>query len=307
MSPPINNPHDKFFKEIFSQLEVIWSFIKTYLEERIGFKLDLYQLQASQNGRVNTLLQEFLSDLVFYTETIPENKPLYLIFEHKSYQDQDISIQIDNYIRTIRDSHIHLKSGKTEIPLILPVIIYHGENRWDIGSVLPSPKTSQKNTARFTQNFSYEYFDFSHIPDNQIRGNALLRIALLTMKYIQSPELMTKLDGILVIFEEMAKERNIALELNAFSLYIENAAIKDLRQKLLDKIVIWKNGGTKMSEVSKVFQKLKNEGRVEGKIEDAINMFKKGLSKELVHEITGIPMDQIIEFEKRVNDKKCEN
>jgi hypothetical protein len=43
-------------------------------------------------------------------------------------------------------------------------------------------------------------FDISRLPDEEIKGTPLLRIALLSMKYIHSREIEHKIDDILVIF-----------------------------------------------------------------------------------------------------------
>jgi predicted transposase YdaD len=81
------------------------------------------------------------------------------------------------------------------------------------------------------------------------------------MKYIQSNELKQKIDDILVILKEI-DDPEIATFIEMFSLYIENAAPKDLRKGLLEKIR--ENliaGGIKMSAVTEYFRE---EGRRQG-------------------------------------------
>lgn len=188
------------------------------------------------------------------------------------------------------------KSHSGGILFIIPIIIYHGERNWDVSIYLPVNR-ELSSASKYAQNFNYEFFDISHIPDDQIRGSALLRIVFLTMKYIHNQQILNKLDDILVIFEEMSHVASIANDLNTFALYIETAAPQNLRQRLSEKIKSWERRDD-MPEISKTFQRLKDEGRVEGKIEVAQQMIQKGMSKELVQEITGLPIEKIIELEK---------
>ena len=53
-------------------------------------------------------------------------------------------------------------------------------------------------------------------------------------------------------------------------------------------------------EVSKVFQTIKNEGRLEGRIEDARKMLSRGMNKDLIHDITELPMDKIDQIERKM-------
>jgi hypothetical protein len=114
------------------------------------------------------------------------------------------------------------------------------------------------------------------------------------------------LDDILVIFEEMSHEVNISNDLNTFALYIETAAPQNLKQQLSEKINSWERRDD-MPEISKTFQRLKDEGKREGKIEDAQQMIYKGMSKELIQEITGLPVEKIVELEKNISSKKIPN
>lgn len=294
--PPIYKPHDKFFKEAFSRIEVVRSFIESYLLQRIQFQINLDELQLFQNDSVDSNLKESFSDIIYKTEIIPVKIPIYLLFEHKSYPDPQTGTQLDNYIHMLRENLTKSHSG--DILYVIPIIIYHGEMNWDFSIHMPLNR-KLSSASKYAQNFNYEFFDISHIPDDQIRGSALLRIVFLTMKYIHNQQILNKLDDILVIFEEMSHEVNISNDLNTFALYIETAAPQNLRQQLSEKIKSWERRDD-MPEISKTFQRLKDEGRVEGKMEDAQEMIRKGMSKKLIQEVTGLSLEKIIELENKI-------
>lgn len=120
---PLNNPHDRFFKENFSRIDVLQSFVKTYLLDHLDLDINLANIHLFQNDSVDTNLFEYLSDLIFCTETLTERNQLYLIFEHKSSPDQDIGIQIDNYVHIIRGNQAKSDSNNDGLFYIIPVII----------------------------------------------------------------------------------------------------------------------------------------------------------------------------------------
>ena len=49
----IQNPHDKFFKETFSKVEVARDFIKNYLPESVLAVIDLETLEIQKDSFIN--------------------------------------------------------------------------------------------------------------------------------------------------------------------------------------------------------------------------------------------------------------
>jgi len=97
----------------------------------------------------------------------------------------------------------------------------------------------------------------------------------------------------------MSHEVNISNDLNTFALSIESAAPQNLRQQLSEKIKSWERRDD-MPEISKTFQRLKDESKIEGKIEVAQQMIRKGMSKKLIQEVTGLSLEKINELENNI-------
>ena len=64
MTLDIRNPHDRFFKETFSRLEVSRSFLKNYLPSNVGQQLDLSNLELQKESFTDKTLQQHFSDLL---------------------------------------------------------------------------------------------------------------------------------------------------------------------------------------------------------------------------------------------------
>ena len=64
----------------------------------------------------------------------------------------------------------------------------------------------------------------------------ILRIVLLTLKYINSEELVTKIDTIFELFKEIKDDPEAKEYVRSFSFYVEHAAREELREMLVQKI-----------------------------------------------------------------------
>jgi predicted transposase/invertase (TIGR01784 family) len=64
----LNNPHDKFFKETFSRLEIAQSFIEETFPEVIRNKINIPKLKITNSSFTDAELSEYLADIVYQTE-----------------------------------------------------------------------------------------------------------------------------------------------------------------------------------------------------------------------------------------------
>ena len=61
----VQNPHDKFFKETFSNVEVARDFMQNYLPEPILKIVDLQTLDIQKDSFIDENLKEVFSDMLF--------------------------------------------------------------------------------------------------------------------------------------------------------------------------------------------------------------------------------------------------
>ena len=123
----IKNAHDAFFKQQFSQLPKTKEFLQFVLPKYLLQNIDLDQLQESKDSFVDEKLRENFSDLLFYNET--KDTILYILYEHKSTYDNHTPLQILRYIMRIW-SNFSLNNDGEKLPMILPIVLYHGEESW---------------------------------------------------------------------------------------------------------------------------------------------------------------------------------
>ncbi|WP_286945573.1 Rpn family recombination-promoting nuclease/putative transposase [Acetobacterium sp. UBA5834] len=177
----IQNPHDKFFKEIFSNPLVARDFIENYLPEPILKIVDLNELEIQNGSHVDAELSELFSDMLFRTKINQRDGYLYFLFEHKSYPDRMVALQLLTYMVRIWNQKVN-RENDTHIPVIIPLVIYHGKTQWKIGPMLSDLimdfEMLPEEVKQMTPNYRYQLYDLSQFSDEEIKGNAELMIAL---------------------------------------------------------------------------------------------------------------------------------
>ncbi|MCS7199581.1 MAG: Rpn family recombination-promoting nuclease/putative transposase [Caldimicrobium sp.] len=121
-------PYDLYAKAILKDPENLKAFLKEFLPEEILSHLDLSQLVLVPEEQVSLSKEKrLLPDIIVQVPLLGKPLHLYILLEHKSYQDVSVYAQILNYISSLFEKA--LKEGSKPIP-VLPFIFYHGEKPW---------------------------------------------------------------------------------------------------------------------------------------------------------------------------------
>lgn len=197
----LTNPHDKFFKEIFGKPELAADFVRNYLPPAIVNSLDLASLEVQKESFLDEKLEESFADLIYRVRLRNSQETAFvcLLFEHKSSPDKWVALQILAYLLKFWE---RLKAQKARtLPLIFPVLFYHGEAKWNYEASFSALFDRQNLTPEafaewqpYTPNFSYYLCDLSALDETEIRGQAVVRATLLLMKNIhrlhEAPQLL---------------------------------------------------------------------------------------------------------------------
>src|SRR5208337_2490321 len=101
------NPHDRLFKEVFSDAENAADFINGVFPVYIKSRLDLSSLTLDNNSYIDEELAEYFSDMVYsciYNGNM--RIKVTILFEHKSYPARYPMLQILKYLLKIWESCI---------------------------------------------------------------------------------------------------------------------------------------------------------------------------------------------------------
>lgn len=197
------NPHDSFFREVWTNPETVRSFIENYLPQGIVSAVNLDTLEICKDSYVTDELSDFFSDILYKVTIGDDSGLLYFLFEHKSFKDRNIHFQLLQYIVEIWRQHGR-DNKKGKLPPIIPIVIYHGRKNWKVNpnfsSAVAMPSDEFK---KLVPDFNFILFDLSVYDDKDIMGSVLVKVTLLILKHIRDPKLFSHLPNIFALLAEL--------------------------------------------------------------------------------------------------------
>jgi predicted transposase/invertase (TIGR01784 family) len=101
-------------------------FLTHYLPKNVLQIIDLNTLEPQKDSFINQELEEGFSDLLFKADISGKEGYLYFLFEHKSYPDKGISLQLLKYMVEIWEAKI--KKTRASEPLGESRAVVHRKN-----------------------------------------------------------------------------------------------------------------------------------------------------------------------------------
>jgi len=297
----VNKSHDRFFKENMEDIETAKDFIKNYLPKDLLKTIDLEKLEPQKDTYIDEELKEAFSDLLFKTGIKGKEAYIYFLFEHKSYLSNMTSLQLLKYMVRIWEQKTD-KEKEKKLPIIIPLVIYHGDTKWNIPKTLFSiinnidviPETAKK----YIPNYEYIVYDLSPYGNEEIKGDIKLRIFLEILRAVfieDFDEFIEVLTGALTALAKLEQQEKGIDYFKTFMIYIMSAK-KDLTIKHIYN-VIKKISPERSDDIMTIAEQLIQEGmekgREEGKLEVAKNALKEGAEIDLIAKLTGLSKKEI--------------
>ncbi len=263
-----STPHDRFFKRFFGDLEVAKDFLSNYLPDEILSRLELDTLQLEKESFIDPELRNHFSDLLF-TVRLKTTAVIYiyLLIEHKSSPEKWVAFQLLRYI--VQFWERQQQSGCEKLPLILPIVFYHGEDRWTVSRRLSAliDSAGMESLLKFAPDFEYDLRDMSVRGGAEIKGQPKLRAGLSLLRYIFSDELAQRLPE---AFRNLrAMRRPDALEFARSILAYLSRAGKKVKKEVVRKTMEQVFAEEEFDKSALFIQEWMEEGREEGREEGA--------------------------------------
>ncbi|EMN98102.1 Rpn family recombination-promoting nuclease/putative transposase [Leptospira interrogans] len=294
----VNNPHDRLIRETFQDKKEAAIFFKNTLSSEVVKLLDLEKLELSESSFISEELKQEQTNLLFQIPLKSGNKTnVYLLFEHKSYLDNSIYIQLLGYFTEIyRNQH---RNGEP-ISVVIPFVFYHGEKEWKLGNRLLDQfvLTNQEVDILkdFIPNFKIDLFDLKEIELKDKLESITFQVTLGVVQKIREGDLefISHLPGLFSLLQAIEEESKKVAILRKLLLYIYWA--RDLKPTELN-VVLQRSKLEQYEElamttaerlISEGMQRGIEQGIEKGKLEDASKMLSKGIDLKTVLEITGL-------------------
>lgn len=241
-------PHDQFFKQIFSEPKRVKSLLDIFYPE-LSQKIDLESIRLLNSEKYSQKVGKSLLDLLYECKIENEKSFIRIIFEHKSFIDKNLPSQLLYYNGVLWEEI-------EEYPPIINIVLYHGKRKWNIPTTLP--KTNSEIIERFTNKLNYHLIDLSKVADEEMINKLYIDFctvsALLTMKHIF--EDLRKLKHILKKIFEHYQDGCVFIILDYISVVNNPQEVENVLKEIL--------GGEK--EMMTLTEKWKMEGLQQGLI-----------------------------------------
>ncbi len=302
----INSAHDKFVKETFSDVEVTSDFMQNYLPTEVLDIIELSTLKPLKDSFINPDLEEAFSDLLFGVNMNGIPGYIYLLFEHKSQQTKDISLQLLRYMLEIWHRKMY-KEKTDKLPLIIPLVIYHGQNQWGIKPIsdfIEGYRDFSTTIQEYVPAYNYLLFDLSQFSEKEIKGTVKLKVCLDILKHIynqneQEFEIVFK-KSVQELLELQREHQDIVIYIKTFIKYVLNVREKFTTEKAHDIAnKISSQGG---SIVATAADELRREGREEGREKEreevAKNLLRLNIDVAQIIKATKLSAEKLNQIKK---------
>ncbi len=317
----VSSPHDGFFRFIMEQPENARSWLEDYLPPAILAKLDLSTLEISKDTFIDKKMSRYASDILYHVRMQGKPAFIYTLFEHKSYYDPLLVFQLLKYMIRIWELFLKKNPDADTLPVIIPLIIYHGREKWPEDRRFARLFGDIEGLEMYIPEFQFQLNDYSHLPDEEIKGNIQLRLLLMMFKYISRPDLAHKLPDIIRLLLDISGKERFTEVLEVMLRYITSAA-QDISgekiQETLDEVL--KDGGNIMSTLAQKWkqegidigwqqgkqegidigwQEGKQEGSKDKALAVALQMMADGLAVQTIAKYTGLSYEEIKELKSQ--------
>lgn len=316
MGNEIVNKHDAMFKEVFSHKEIAKSFLENNIPKEALDTIDIDNMELSRDSFENEELKETFSDLIYSTKINGRDAYICFLYEHKSYRDKLTAFQLNKYILEIWIETIQ-KQEKEELPIILPLVIYHGTRDWNIRTDLRDMIPDFYSLPSYFQEripvFKYDLYNIGESgEDNFGKYTKLAAMMLTAFKFSHEEDIEIVLEEFLLVTHDAMKEKDtdeLTYFIRIYLNYIQQTHRDISEDELIEKIK--KIEGKEAIKVS-ILDKIEKEGiekgiaqgRQEGRQEErriiARTLLKEGAEIALVVKATGLSKKEIEKLKKEV-------
>jgi predicted transposase/invertase (TIGR01784 family) len=289
----VDNPHDKYFKRGFSNIENVKDLFKNMLPEEISSKIDYNSLKLSDKSFVEEVFKEKHSDLLIEAKYNGDEVFFYLLIEHKSFKTKMSILQLLKYMVLVWE-----RENKTNLTPIIPILLYHDKEEWDFGkSFLIYFDSINEILKKFTPNFQTIIIDLNKKSNEEIKGSLQYIIIMRVMKYIYD-----RVEKLINEFSEVLKGvdmKSIYFQdlINFTIFYIYETQNEMEKDEIIDMINDKSLKEVFMNIKERLIKDGEEKGRKEGKKEEQKQIAKKmkmdKIDIEIIKKYTGLTKEEI--------------
>lgn len=304
---PTSTPHDALFKTFLKYPETVRDFIEIHLPSRLRTLCDLTTLELKPASFIEENLRAYYSDVLWSMKTSEGDGYIYVVIEHQSSPDTHMAFRLMRYAIAAMQSH--LDAGHDTLPLVVPMLFYHGIDTPYPFSLCWLDEFDNPALALQLYLSAFPLVDITVVPDDDIMQHRRVALLELMQKYIRRRDLMGLADKVASLLTTGTTNDS---QLKALFNYLliqhgHKPRFSRFMRKLAQQVPGYKE--STMNIVEKIhragqrkglregMQRGLEKGLAEGRREEALriagSMLEDGLPRELIVRITGLSEDDV--------------
>lgn len=303
--------HDGLFKSFLTVPETAKDFLNIHLPEHIKQICNLDTLQLQSGSFLEEELVPYYSDVLYSMETDSGVGYVYALIEHQSSPDKHMGFRMMRY--AIAAMKQHLDAGNDTLPLVVPLLFYHGRTSPYPYSTNWLDEFENPEIAKALYSQDFPLVDVTVISDDEIIRHKRVALLELVQKHVRQRDLLDFTDTLVTLLLERLITTNQLESLVEYLLRVgETSNLEGLMRTLAQQVPEHEERFMTVAEQLEARgreQGLKQgleqgrqegeafgrqEGQQEAKLTIAKRMLAAGLDKSLISDTTGLSEKELL-------------
>lgn len=307
--------HDAMYKLVLSVPANVASLLRAVLPPELIARLDLEHLRLVPGSFVDEDLRQRHSDILMRTRLrgddgdgrVEPEVLVYCLIEHQSRPDPLMPLRILEYLVKIWRRHTDRHASTTALPMVLPVVLYQGDEPWEHSTelldLIDVDPTTAELAERFLPRFEFALDDETEVDVEQLRRRPFTRQLRATVRMGQVIRTHTYDVTVVLDGEDIQDLRGLQEEdggqkvLHALLAYILSGS-KTPMERLAEFAA--QVGPETRELVVTTAEQLEARGQARGRLEEAARLLKRLLARKfgpvpdrLLARVDAAPLEQL--------------
>ena len=282
--------HDAVFKQFLCHPDTARDFLSIHLPAKLQAICDLQTLKLESGSFIETDLRARYSDVLWSLKTAQGDGYIYVVIEHQSSPDAHMAFRLMRY--ALAAMQRHLDAGHESLPLVIPMLFYHGMQSPYPFSLCWLDEFADPITARKLFTAAFPLVDITVVPDDEIMQHRRVALLELVQKHIRQRDLLGLVEHIATLLVSgCANDSQIKALFNYLLRSGDAVRFHGFLQAAVERLPEHKE------RMMTIADRLREEGMQQGKREEALRiartMFENGIDSTMVKLITGLSEDEL--------------
>lgn len=293
-TPTTSTPHDAVFKTFLHHPETARDFLEIHLPADLQTLCDLNTLKLESESFIEADLRTRYSDVLWSVHTHDGEGYVYVVIEHQSSADPHMAFRLLRY--AIAAMQRHLDAGHKELPIVIPMLFYHGCRSPYPYSLCWLDAFTDPVTARQLYASSFPLVDITVVPDDEIMAHRRMALLELMQKHIRQRDLMGLVDQLAtLLLTGCANDTQLQAMFNYILQSGDESRFNEFIQEMAQRIPQHKEKLMTIAERLRLdgLQEGLQRGKREAALRIAQTMLEQGIDRNMVLLVTGLSEEEL--------------